>query len=98
MPSTIEQVHREFKDRGLTVLAINIQEDKAHVAGWVREKKLSFQVLLDPQGTVTAAYQVTGTPTVFIVSREGKLVGKATGTKGWMTDKGKALLETLLAP
>lgn len=97
MPSTIERVHRDFKDRGLAVVAINIQEGRDTVAGWVQSRGLSFTVLLDPSGAVTRAYEVTGTPTVFLLGRDGKLIGKAIGDRGWLTDRGRALLQALVA-
>ena len=98
MPSTIEQVHRQFKDRGLVVLAVNIQEPKSTVAAWVKEKKVTFPIVLDADGAITRAYRVTGTPTVFVLGRNGKLVGVANGTREWTSDKGLALLGTLTRP
>ena len=97
MPSTIQQIHREYGPRGLTVLAINIEESRATVARWVAEKKITFTVLLDPKGAANRAYQVTGTPTVFVVGRDGRLVGKAFSTKDWTGPVGRALLRALLA-
>lgn len=92
----MERVHRDFKDRGLAVVAINIQEDRETVARWVGSSGISLTVLLDPSGAVTREYEVTGTPTVFLLGRDGKLVGKAIGDRGWMTDRGKALLQALV--
>ena len=96
MPSTIEQVHRTYGERGLSVLAINIEEPRAKVAAWVRQAKVTVPILLDPTGRVTNAYGVTATPTTFLVGRDGKLVAKALGTKPWTGDKGRALLGLLL--
>ena len=98
MPSTIEQVHRQYGDRGLVVLAINIEESKSTVAAWVKEKKVTFPVVLDADGAITRAYRVTGTPTVFVVGRDGKVVGVANGTREWTSDKGRALLGKLTSP
>ena len=98
MPSTIEQVHRQFKDRGLVVLAINIQESKSTVAAWAKDKKVTVPVLRDAAGAVTRAYRVTGTPTVVVVGRDGKVVGVANGTREWTSDKGRALLGKLTSP
>ncbi|MBI3029914.1 MAG: TlpA family protein disulfide reductase [Candidatus Rokubacteria bacterium] len=98
MPSTIEQMHKEFGPRGLAVLAVNIQESRGVVAAWVKEKGITSRVLLDIDGSVTAAYRVTATPTVVLVARDGKLVGRAIGTRGWTSDAGRALLEALLQP
>jgi peroxiredoxin len=96
LPSTIEQVHREWSGRGLVVLALNIQESPEEVATWVKAHGVSFRVLLDPPGAITKAYQVTATPTVFLVDRDGLLVAKALGTTPWTQEKGRALLATLV--
>ena len=90
-------MHQEYKDR-LTVVAINIQENRGTVAAWVKDKRVSFMVLLDPDGAVTQRYDVTATPTVFVLGKHGKLVGKALGTKSWTSDPGHALLTRLVGP
>jgi hypothetical protein len=94
LPSQIEQVHRQWGDR-LAVVAVNIQEDPQRVAAWAKQSGLSFTILLDASGAVSSAYEVTATPTVFLLSREGKLVGKALGNKSWTSEQGRALLARL---
>ena len=94
MPSQIEQVHRRYGDR-LAIVAIDIQESRDKVETWMKGKQLSFTILLDPNGAVTSEYEVTATPTVFVLSREGKLVGKALGNKAWTSERGRALLGRL---
>ena len=96
MPSTIEQVHKEFGGRGLVVLAVNIQESPDKVKAWVREKNVTMRVVLDQPGAHTRAWGVTATPTTFLVGRDGKLVGKVSGTKAWTGERGRALLNALL--
>ena len=96
MPSTIERIHREFKDHGLRVVAIDIQESRDKVATWVARHGVSFTVLLDADGRVAQQYGVTATPTVFVVGRDGRLLGKALGTREWMSPPGRALLQTLV--
>ena len=88
-------MQRKYKDR-LTVVAIDIQEGRETVAKWAKDKSLSFQILLDTSGGVTRDYEVTATPTVFVLSRDGKLVGKALGTKSWNSERGHALLGRLV--
>ena len=97
MPSTIEQVNREFKDLGLAFYAVNIEESRATVTGFVQKHKLTLPVLLDPDGEASAAYHITATPTVYLIDRDGKLVAKAIGTKAWGSPPGRALLQRLLA-
>ena len=97
MPSTIELIHQELKDQGLTILAVNMGETRAVVAKWVRDKGVATSVLLDSDRAVTRAYGVTGTPTVYLVSRAGQMVGKAFGQRSWTSAAGRALLAALLA-
>jgi peroxiredoxin len=96
LPSTIEQVNREYKDLGLVLYAVNIEESRATVTSFVLKHKLTLPVLLDPDGDASAAYHITATPTVFLIGRDGKLVAKALGTKAWTSPQGRALLQRLL--
>jgi len=96
LPSTIEQLHREYKDKGLVVLAVDIQEKPEVVRKWVKEKALTMTVLLDVDGKVNDGWGVTSTPTVFLVGRDGRLVAKAIGSRPWTSDKGRQLWALLL--
>jgi len=98
LPSTIEQVHKEFGPRGLAIVLINIQESRDTAARWIKEKGITPRVVLDFDGSVTAAYRVTATPTVVLIGRDGKMVGRAIGTRGWTSPAGRALLNALLQP
>lgn len=98
MPSTIEQLHREYRPRGLAVLAVNMEEPVQTVAAWARSKRLTVDVLLDPPGTATRAWAITATPSTFLVGRDGRLVARAVGTRPWTGPEGRALIEALLAP
>jgi peroxiredoxin len=98
LPSTIEQVHKEFDQKGLTVLAVNMQENRNQVANWVKEKNVTSLVLLDADGAVTRLYQVTGTPTVVLIGRQGELIGRAVGSREWTGEKGRGFFEALLSP
>lgn len=97
MPSTIERLHGAYAARGLSVVAINMGEERDRVARWVKDKGVTSRVLLDTDGSARRAYGVTGTPTVVLIGRDGRLVGRAVGPREWMGDKGRALFEALLA-
>jgi cytochrome c biogenesis protein CcmG/thiol:disulfide interchange protein DsbE len=98
LPSTLEQVHQEFNQKGLTVLAVNVQENRSRVAKWVKEKNVTSLVLLDADGAVARLYGVTGTPTVLLIGRQGELIGRAVGSRAWTGEKGHGLFEALLSP
>ena len=94
----MEQVHQEFNQRGLTVLAVNVQENRDRVAKWVEEKNLTSLVLLDADGAVARLYGVIGTPTVVLIGRQGELIGRAVGSREWTGEKSRGLFEALLSP
>jgi peroxiredoxin len=96
LPSTIEKLHRDYKDAGLVVLPISIEEGRAKVGAWTQKHALTMPLLLDPGGEISAAYKITATPTVFLVGRDGKLVAKALGAKPWTSEPGRALMQHLL--
>ena len=94
----MEQVHKEFNQKGLTVLAINMHENRHRVANWAAENNVTSLILLDADGVVTRLYQVTGTPTVVLIGRQGELIGRAVGSREWTGEKGRGLFEALLSP
>jgi cytochrome c biogenesis protein CcmG/thiol:disulfide interchange protein DsbE len=96
LPSTIEQVHREYADRGLVVLPISIEEGRRRVSGWADGQRLTLPLLLDPDGDVSAAYGITATPTAFLIGADGRLLARGVGTKAWLSEPGRALLWRLL--
>jgi peroxiredoxin len=89
-------LHRELSGRGLSVLAVNIQESQSTVAAWVSEKKLTMPIVLDTDGEVTQLYGVIATPTAFLIDREGRLVGRVVGPRDWSSPAGRAVLAGLL--
>ena len=90
-------MQRELKGKGLVVLAVSIQESSDKVAAWVKKTGLEFPVFLDEDGVATRAWKVRSTPTVFIIDRQGRLIGKTVGTKPWTSPTGRALFSALLA-
>jgi cytochrome c biogenesis protein CcmG/thiol:disulfide interchange protein DsbE len=74
MPA-IERVYREYKDRGLVVLAINMtsQDDPFAIAPFVQEYDLTFPILLDETNQVAAAYQLRSLPSSYFINREGMI-------------------------
>ncbi|PYN85439.1 MAG: hypothetical protein DMD87_22950 [Candidatus Rokuibacteriota bacterium] len=97
MPSTIERVHQELRDQGLVVLAINLAEKRDVVAAFVKSRGVTSTVLLDANKEAEKSYQIAYTPSVFLVDRQGRLVGKAIGERQWAGEQGRTLLRRLLA-
>jgi len=90
MPS-MERLHREFKDRGLVVLAVDLEESGDAVAKFMKEFGLTFPALLDRDGRVRDSYAVRFIPTTYLVGKDGELLGRVIGPKDWASDPARRL-------
>ena len=72
---SIEKLYREYKDRGFTVLAIDItyQDEPSAVMPFVNEQGLTFPILLDETGGTATAYQLRSLPSSFFIRRDGMI-------------------------
>lgn len=69
----LEPLHRKYRERGLTILAVNVRQDRDTAARFVGRLDISYDTLLDPAGDVARAYGVIGLPTTFFVDADGLL-------------------------
>ena len=81
----------------MTVLLVDIREDRAKVTRAVAERGYIAPVVLDLDGAVSDAYGVNATPTVFLIARDGTIVGRAVGPRPWTGPDARALFQALLA-
>jgi peroxiredoxin len=72
----LETLYERFGSKGLVVLGIS-DEEAAKVEPFIRERKVSFPVLLDPGRKVNDLFVVEGIPKSFVYDREGKLVAQS---------------------
>jgi thiol-disulfide isomerase/thioredoxin len=75
----IEPIYQQYRERGLVILAVNVRQDRATAARFIRRLDISYPVLLDVDGAVARRYGVKGLPTTFIADRAGKLHTKILG-------------------
>ncbi len=72
----LERLYQEFKDRGLSILAIS-DEDVSKVRTFISEHHNTYPILPDPGSKVHELFQVEGIPKSFVYDRNGKLVAEA---------------------
>jgi peroxiredoxin len=95
---TLESLWQKLRKRGLVVLGVNVDRGapRSLIEPYVRGKKLTFPVLLDPEMSTAVAWRVTGLPATFLVRPSGEVAGVAYGLREWDSAEMLALLETLL--
>ena len=93
----LEQLHRELVRRGLVIVGVNARETTETVRRYARESRLSFPLVLDPDGIISTRYGVVGLPTTVLVGRDGRAVAFAVGPREWGSAPARALFDALLA-
>lgn len=72
----IQMAYEKYKDKGLVVLGIDftVQDNLKDVKAFVKELKLTFPILLDETGDVSAGlYGMRGLPTSYFIDTQGIL-------------------------
>ena len=67
----INALAAEYGGRGVRVLGIDIKDSAARTESGIKEFGIMYAVARDPDASVAHAYQVTGTPTIIFLDRQG---------------------------
>ena len=94
---TMEKLHRELREQGLEVVAVNIREGKKEVRKFFDELGLTFTALLDKDGKVSEKYGAWSIPLSHFINRKGEFVGKVIGSREWHSEEARAFFHALLA-
>jgi len=68
-----------YRQEGLEIVAVNLQEDEDTIAGFVEEFGMQFPVVIDRSGDVSDEYRVIGIPTSYFIDRSGVVRSIYTG-------------------
>jgi peroxiredoxin len=83
MPS-MEKLYRQLKGEKFEILAVSIDSPgAAAVEPFLKQINLSFPILIDSQGSIKTAYNLSGVPESFIINRQGNLAQKIVGPLDW---------------
>jgi hypothetical protein len=97
LPS-VNRLYEELKGKGLEVRLVDFRESADLVRRTAQERRYTAPVLLDESGDVTGrVYGVWGPPTVYLIDRQGRLIGRAVGPRGWESPAARTFIEALLA-
>ena len=93
----MERMFRTHQDKGLVVLAVNMEENAKTVRPFVQQLKLSFPIVLDTEGAVTRDYGVRALPVSFLIGRDGHIRWRAIGGRDWESAQARKLFAQLVA-
>ena len=97
MPS-MERLHQAYGPHGLKVVAVSIDDyvGEDSVRAFARGLGLTFDILHDPTHSIERAYQTTGYPESFVISRDGTIRKKWISAADWNSPANRALVVELL--
>ena len=76
----MERVWRKYKDEGVIILGINVQDGEKEAQRYISEFGVTFFNALDLDGDITVDYGVTGLPVTFFINEEGFVIGRWVGS------------------
>ena len=96
MPS-LNRVHLALKDKGVIVIAVSIDSSDRLVREFVKEKGISFSVLLDKEKEVFFdQYASPSLPATYLIDSNGIIVEKFSGPREWDSQDMKKRIQILL--
>ena len=69
----LDAIFREYRPRGLEVLAVNLDEERRHADAFLSAHPHQMTVLFDPKGAAPLAFGVKGMPTSFLIDKTGTI-------------------------
>ena len=70
----MEELHKKYGEKGLIVLAVNVDEDPAAMKDFLKDHPASFTIVHDAKKKLVGAANIASMPTSFVIGKDGKIV------------------------
>jgi len=77
--AALSQVAEKYRDRGVEVIAIHVQDATPDVRAFVEAQKATYAVALDPRLNLGNRFGYRGTPYTVVIDRKGEMVARLHG-------------------
>ncbi|HYM13599.1 MAG TPA: TlpA disulfide reductase family protein, partial [Bryobacterales bacterium] len=95
LPS-LERFHSQFASRGVVVLGVSEDEDRAAYEQFLQKAGVQFQTVRDPNRKVSHLYGTFKYPETYFIDGNGKVVQKVIGPTNWTDPRMTGFMEQLL--
>jgi thiol-disulfide isomerase/thioredoxin len=89
-------MQQKYGDKGLSVLAVNVDRKREDAAKFLAATPARFTVLYDPDGRTPAAWQVKAMPSSYLVDAQGRIALVETGFRDERKDEVEARIRAAL--
>ena len=83
----MEELKQKYGDKGLVILAINVDKKKEDMEDFLRKHPVTFTILRDASNKLVNDVKIPTMPSSFLLDRNGKVVAFHRGFKGAETKK-----------
>jgi thiol-disulfide isomerase/thioredoxin len=77
----MNDMQTRYSDKGLRVVAINVDQRNADARSFLKETPANFTVVFDPAGQTPKTYAIRGMPTSVLIGPDGKVLSVHNGFK-----------------
>jgi DsbE subfamily thiol:disulfide oxidoreductase len=92
----MEKLYREFKGKGFEIVAVNVKDKRDDAMKFVSNMKLTYPIMLDPQGEVGLLYGAWGMPATYLIDRNGVVLARLWGPAEWHSPAARNLIKALV--
>lgn len=78
----VDDITKEFADRGLVVLAVDVMESRKKVAKYLAESPRACKIVLTEDTNLAAMFEAKSYPLYVLIDREGNIAGRQSGAAG----------------
>jgi len=77
----MNEMHRKYADRGLEIIAVNVDKERRLAAAFLKETPAEFRLHYDPDGALAEQFGVLAMPSSFMLDRQGNVLATHYGFK-----------------
>jgi DsbE subfamily thiol:disulfide oxidoreductase len=92
----MDKLYREYKGKGFEIVAVNVKDKREDAMKFVSNMKLTYPIMLDPEGEVGLLYGAWGMPATYLIDRKGVVQARLWGPAEWYSPAARNLIKTML--
>ncbi len=92
----MERLYQEFKGKGFEILAVNVKDKRSDALAFVKKLKLTYPILMDPEGEIGLLYGAFGMPATYLIDEKGMVLARLWGPADWYSPGARNLIKSLL--
>jgi thiol-disulfide isomerase/thioredoxin len=93
----LDALYRAYRERGLQVLAVNVDERRKDADAFLATRPHAMPVLFDPKGDAPLAFAIRGMPSSILIDRNGNIRFTHMGYSTQVLDSYRDEVERLLS-